>query len=77
MGAADVLATIGAVLFIMLIAMPFIPGGPEIMKLFLGLLPLILIVVLLVKVSELSGEVNAMKKELEEVREKLEGRRGE
>ncbi|NJE60213.1 hypothetical protein [Thermococcus sp. 21S7] len=68
MGAADVLAILGAIFFILLIFTPFIPGGPGLMLIFLGLLPLALLVVLIVKMWELSGEVRTIKEELEALR---------
>ncbi|WP_258083964.1 hypothetical protein [Thermococcus thermotolerans] len=69
MGAADVLAILGAIFFILLIFMPFIPRGPSLMVLFLGLLPLALLVVLIVKMWELSSEVRSIKEELKALRD--------
>ena len=73
MGLADALAILGAIFFILLIFMPFIPGGPSLMLLFLGLLPLALLVVLIVKIWEPSSEVRSIKEELKALRGEREG----
>ncbi|NJE02617.1 hypothetical protein [Thermococcus sp. MV11] len=72
LGAADVLATLVAVFFLALILAPFVPGGPALMLLLLGLLPLAILVVLLVKVWQLSDEVEVLRKELESLRREKE-----
>ena len=68
MGAADTLAMIGALIAIAVIVLPFIPGSTAIadrlMKLLFGILPLVILIYVAAKVSDLSDKVDSLEREL-------------
>ncbi|NJE10760.1 hypothetical protein [Thermococcus sp. MAR1] len=68
MGAADVLATLGAVFFIILILTPFLPTGMSFLGTLLLAFPLVIMVLLLVKVYEIEDRLAELKKALEELK---------
>ena len=72
MGSVDAIATLGAILLLLVIFAPFVPGASELLPSIPGLLTLAILVLLLLKTWEISDELKGLRRELNGLGEGME-----
>ena len=72
MGSAEAIATLGAILLLLLIFAPFVPGVSELLHSIPDLLTLAILVLLLIKTWEISDELKELRRELKGLMEGME-----